>query len=62
MRYRIVRELLGETEHMMSQDFEDRAQFRLIAKEPIYKIFCDGRDVTHKYRDRPPGEKGSVLE
>lgn len=31
--------------------FEDTEQFIMIARNPYYRIMCDGKDVTAKYRN-----------
>ena len=55
MKYQVVREEYGKNIILMQCDFEDVSQFKIIASNPQYKIFCNGKDITKKYRR---GSKG----
>ena len=50
MKYQVVREEHGKLKPLMQCDFEDVSQFKLITSNPQYKIFCNGKDTTKKYR------------
>ena len=50
MKYQVIREEHGKTTTLMQCDFEDKAQYRLITQNPQYKIICNGKDVTKKYK------------
>ena len=57
MKYQVIREEYGKNISLMRCDFEDTEQFKLIAKSPQYKIFCNGKDVTKKYQPRKESGK-----
>ena len=50
MEYQVVRMENSKNVALMNCDFEDEKQFKLIALSPQYKILCDGKDITKKYR------------
>jgi hypothetical protein len=52
MNYQVIRVEQGSNVVLMQCDFEDKEQFKLVAQNLQYKILCDGKDVTNRYRKK----------
>ena len=52
IRYQVVTEGSGKQVVLFQSDFEDKEQFKTIAQNLKYKILCDGKDVTKKYKPK----------
>ena len=47
-----MREELGKQVVLFQSDFEDKEQFTAVSQNPMYKILCDGKDITKKYKPK----------
>ena len=50
MKYQVIREEHGKRTIVMQCGFEDTEQFKLIVKNPQYRIVRNKKDITAKYR------------
>ena len=51
MKYQVERNERGQWITLMQCDLEDKQYFKLIAQSSQYRIMCESKDITKKYRN-----------